>query len=432
MKLKERILSWMLKMRLFLLRYRCNKATIGALCFLSICIIIVLLGTDQAIRSSYIQSQVLRTSEPQDCTFCFHSASVYWHQTSNLFNTLRTKPQCLNATDVSMTYVEGNEPQSFVTEIFTRRTTPYPWYLKLTCTGYWVSSDIEAMFEYSNLPISQSEWTTKDPQQRTDFLRVSEFIRRQLGISPPNPAYLKLNESNDHRVLLVSRTRTTRTTKRVFRNESALKSVLESTHFRVAVVDFSKLSLKAQIENLLHPFPSFIIMAHGSALGNLLYLDPLTVSRTNIIEICPPYTHCVCPGDAFTTMCPWYFYSRLRPLLDINYYAYAVEDGQLNCEQYCEGNKGLIALDHQSKKQRAARRRVRDVNFITVSGQALRNMMELILQSTDRDNEYDIRDHIIIHRMDFGDKIRRDFADLNHDGLLEGKFEAIKIPSTSD
>merc|ERR550525_144010 len=150
-------------------------------------------------------------------------------------------------------------------------------------------------------------------------------------------------------------------------------------------------------------------MAHGSALVNLLYLDLLTASKTTVIEICPPYTHCVCPGDMFTTMCPFYFRSVLFPFLNITYYGYAVEDEEMDCNQYCNGNQAVIAMDHTSRAQKKARHHVRDVDFVNVDGEGLRKMMLQILNDDQEDND---DDRIIIHRVNLGEDNRRNYGDL--------------------
>ena len=62
---------------------RSNKLTIYALCFISFYIIMMLRGINQATRSSYVQSQVLRSSycsqQPQDDTNPIHDICSFAH-----------------------------------------------------------------------------------------------------------------------------------------------------------------------------------------------------------------------------------------------------------------------------------------------------------------------------------------------------------------
>ena len=149
---------------------------------------------------------------------------------------------------------------------------------------------------------------------------------------------------------------------------------------------------------------SDVMMAHGAGQTNLMYLDKETASNTNIIEVCPPYTHCACKDSVRTNLCATVFYAHTR-MLNVSYYVYAVEDEQLNCQQYCDGNK------HHHPD--AAREKVRDMKFVTVSAHSLRDMVLGILESPTppRDN-ISSPARTWIHKMDFGEHVRRKFADI--------------------
>ena len=243
------------------------------------------------------------------------------------------------------------------------------------------------------------------------FGMFSEFVRNQLRITPSTPSGRE-SVAQVIRVCLVIRTGSSRN----FRNVSELKLTLEardpdddsmSPVVYVDVVDFDGLTLRQQIEALIKPSPAFIIMTHGAAQINLLYLDEFTASNTNIIEICPPYSHCVCLNSVRTALCPSWYYNLTR-FLEVSYYGYAVEDEQLSCQQYCDSNK-----NHDPGE--AARKKVRDPKYVTVSAHSLRSMMYDIIRAPvppPKEMNFDNPDRLRVHRADFGRDVRQKYADL--------------------
>ena len=222
-----------------------------------------------------------------------------------------------------------------------------------------------------------------------------------------SPAEIEQKESGDvRRVVLVQRGGT-----RSFRNVTTLKRVIESSGperasgltLKVDVIDFEGLSIREQIEALTNPSPLFIIAAHGAGQTNLMYLDKETAANTNIIEICPPYTHCQCTDSVHTGFCPFFFYETTA-MLNVSRYGYAVEDEQVDCRHYCDGNR-------MHNPHFEARTKVRDMKFVTVSARTLRDMMFGILESP-MPPKGNITGRIWTHKMDLGEDVRGKFADM--------------------
>ena len=243
------------------------------------------------------------------------------------------------------------------------------------------------------------------------FRMISEFVRSQLGVTSDFESNAKENMTDAIRICLVARTGKTRN----FRNVSALKMALEerdpddsvTPNVHVSVVDFDGMNLREQIEAMIKPSPTFIIMAHGAGQTNLWYLDEFTASNTTVIEISPPYTHCKCTDlDEFTAISPHFYYTRTQ-YMNMSYYAYAVEDERLSCQQYCDSNKHY-------KPESAARHKVRDMKYVTVSPQSLRSMVYDIMRLESPLPKDVNAGRIKVHRVHFGEDVLQKFANLRN------------------
>ena len=359
-----------------------------------------------AARTNKSAEDIYMQSLPSNCTFCLKDQDYrYYELTRQLFDVLQRKPQCLSGkSNVSLSY-SNNNSLGILSEIFKGQISRH--HDSQECVRHHT-------FVKKNLGFDHSV------EGGNPFRMVSDFARNQLGLTVDSNPNGPKSQSDVIRVCLVARTGYSRN----FRNVSELKLALEtrdaddstSPIVRVHVVDFDGLSLRQQIEALTKPSPEFIVMAHGAGESNMLYLDEFTAANTNIIEICPPYMHCVCPNSVRTAFCPWFYYNNTR-FHNLSYYALAVEDEQLNCQQYCDGNEHV-----RDKPGWITRMKVRDHKNLTVSAQSLRSMVYDIMKmevAPSKEITPDNLDRIRVQQMDFGKDARQKYSDLSKAAIIQ-------------
>ena len=336
----------------------------------------------------------------KDCSFCVGASGNHFHQTAMLFRALVTRTECLRGqSNVSMTFPGQSYVSLNIQDIFRGQFSRHNE--STECEGSRDVGRFPEMTQKMNNSHALGQMLVKTMSK---FKMINQFVRIQLGLTSHITEQLELNPLRKQRVVIIERN----DRKRKFRNASELKMIIEAhdpsrtVEFQVDVIDFQGMSVRNQVETLIQPSPVFIIMAHGSALTNLMYLDEFTASNVNIIEICPPYTHCVCQRGG-TDICPWFFYLHTS-FLNMSYYGYAVEDTHLDCDDFCAGKPG------------ARRGPVRDMSHVTVLPQSLLQMMHSILESPNLPKKIDVNNQkrIKIHKMEFTNDIRQQFANLSN------------------